>query len=87
MSNSVEQATKALWDYINGLEPEQRAKAIAYQFALEHEAARTDGGMTKVIEQRVLHASKMLSEALEDLLDEFGKHVTSVELDRIKNLK
>ena len=64
---AVQEATKALWDYINSLEPGQKAKAIAFQQALEEEAARTEGGMLKVIVSRTMHNAMLLQENLDEV--------------------
>ena len=70
MTQTVEEATKALWDYINGLPPEQRAKAIEYQKGLEAEAASTEGGMMAVIPRRLKHNAMALHDCLVELQEE-----------------
>lgn len=54
---AVEEASKNLWAYVNGLESDQRAKAIAYLLQLELESGGTTEGMLKTILLRLdLHA-------------------------------
>lgn len=67
MSQTVEQATKALWDYINSLPPDRREVAIAYQRKLELAAATTEGGMQAVIQQQLKHQTALLAETVDEL--------------------
>ena len=81
MTQTVEQATKALWDYINGLPPDQRTKAIEYQKGLEAEAASTEGGMMAVINKRLLHNNARLVECLGEVREIAAEVVSSVVAD------
>jgi hypothetical protein len=83
MTQTVEEATKALWDYIGSLEPGQREKAIAYQRSLEAEAAKTEGGMMAVIPKRLAHARASLIEALDEVREIATDYIATSEIKRI----
>lgn len=86
MTQTVEEATKALWDYIDGLPAEQRDKAILYQRGLEAEACVTPGGMAEVIPARLKQASKMLQGAMTQLEDIGYSVITASEINNIMKL-
>lgn len=79
MVQSVEEATKALWDYIDSLPPEQRARAIEYHQGLQLEASQDNGGMLSVIQKRLKHNSMLMQECINDiqemLADEYAKAI------------
>ena len=82
---AVQEATKALWAYINGLEPEQKAKAIAFQQALEEEAAKTKGGMTAVIASRTAHNAMLLQETLDEVVEITSEVISSAAIAKAKS--
>jgi hypothetical protein len=67
--NALQQAEKNLKDYFDSLEPEDKAKALAFQRALEDEASKTEGGMSAVIEKRCNHNRMLLEETMHEVLD------------------
>ena len=83
MTQTVEEATKALWDYIENLPPGQREKAIQYQRGLEEEASRTQGGMMAVIPKRLQHCQFQLVDALNEVMEVATTEITKHELKRI----
>lgn len=72
---AVAKAEKNLWDYINGLDPEMREKAIAYQQKLEDEAKVTEGGMMTVIQKQMVHQVMSLSDAWSEIQEIATGHV------------
>ena len=78
---TVEQAKQALKDYIYGLPPTQREKALEYQAGLEAEAARTEGGMMAVINSRLVHNNARLAEALGEVTELASEFVAARVID------
>ena len=83
MTQTVKEATKALWDYIESLEPKRREKALKYQRGLETEADSTPGGMMAVIPKRLQHARFQLIDALTEVQEVAAEAISRSELKRI----
>lgn len=82
---TVEEATKALWDYINSLPPIRREEMTAYQKGLEAEAAKTDGGMSQVIIKRMHHNAMLLEEITEELNEHFSSEQAARAIEQARN--
>lgn len=78
---AVEAAKAALWQYINSLPAEERARAIAYQSKLDAAALVTEGGMPQVIVNEMRHHAA----TMEELADEVNEIVAAAKTEALIN--
>jgi hypothetical protein len=81
---TVEEATKALWDYINGLPDDKKQAAIVYQRQLEQEALRHPGGMNGAIKDELQYQSERLASAMTEVSEIAASHIADHYINKAK---